>query len=173
LIPDVDKMRYSPLDESQGDLTNDVGRVNPAATRWIYKGFTPADPNYLAKYITFDAPVGAPVSKQCGRAVFSEFHVTSTSLQAGVFPSECAGYQGDHTNNEAALEFLFFDLSSCVQDNSQPPPTPPVKIARAFAWTPAPLAAPLGPIAIRLPSTGTNARTRVGAGAAASLNMRG
>jgi hypothetical protein len=27
--------------------------------------------------------------------------------------------------NEHALEFLFFDLSSCVQDNTMPPIVPP------------------------------------------------
>jgi hypothetical protein len=45
------------------------------------------------------------------------------------FPSECENPSMDspsgHATNEKALEFLFFDLSSCVQDDSQPPPPPP------------------------------------------------
>lgn len=112
------------LDESQIDITNDVGTVNPAATRWIYHGTSANDPKYLSKFVTFNAPVGAPTVNQCGRAVFSEFHLAA--FGSGVFPAECAKYDPSHDNNEAALEFLFFDLSSCVQDDpSQPPPPPP------------------------------------------------
>lgn len=118
------------LDESQIDLTNDVGTVNAGATRWIYKGTSKSDPNYLSKFVTFNAPVGAATPQQCGRAVFTEFHLDG--FGGGLFPSECKAQPvkdggASHENNQAALEFLFFDLSSCVQDASQPPPPPPPK----------------------------------------------
>jgi hypothetical protein len=109
------------LDESQGDLANDVGTVT-GATRWIYYGSSPTDPNYLSKYITFNTPVGTAPAQQCGRAEFTEFHLGAFS-SGGTFPQECVA-DPDHANNQAALEFLFFDLSSCVQDDKQPPITP-------------------------------------------------
>jgi hypothetical protein len=111
------------LDETQADLTNDVGTVNAGATRWIYQGSSASDPSYLTKHLTFNTPVGAMPDQQCGRAVFSEFHLSDFSNGAP-FPSECTA-AGPHTNNEAALEFLFFDLSSCVQNETQPPQPPP------------------------------------------------
>lgn len=113
------------LDETQVVLTNDVGTVNPGATRWIYRGASASDPKYLTKYLTFNAPVGQPVSQQCGRAVFSEFHLTDFDTNPPpTFPVECSGTAGSHANNEAALEFLFFDLNSCVQDDTQKPVIP-------------------------------------------------
>jgi hypothetical protein len=112
------------LDESQTDITNDVGVVT-GATRWIYHGTSATDPSYLTKYETFNTPVGTPPAMQCGRAEFTEFHLGDFS-SGTTFPSECAGEAdaGAHTNNQDALEFLFFDLASCVQDDSQPPIQP-------------------------------------------------
>ncbi len=113
------------LDESQSDITNDVGVVT-GATRWIYHGTSATDPNYLTKYLTFNTPVGIPPAQQCGRAEFTEFHLGDFS-SGGLFPTECSGAEADagaHTNNEDALEFLFFDMSSCVQDDTQPPILP-------------------------------------------------
>jgi hypothetical protein len=113
------------LDESQTDLNNDVGLVT-GATRWIYEGTSATDPNYLTKYLTFNTPVGTPVAKQCGRAEFTEFHLGDFSSGAE-FPKECKNQEdaGKHSNNQAALEFLFFDLSSCVQNDMGPPVQPP------------------------------------------------
>jgi hypothetical protein len=48
-------------------------------------------------------------------------------LIPGPFPTECNALPNDHGTNERALEFLFFDLSSCVQDDSKTPPQPPLK----------------------------------------------
>jgi hypothetical protein len=80
---------------------------------------------YAAMYMSFNTPVPVPVADQCGRAVFSDVHLSGTSDDTN-FPSECANADdGTHAVNEKALEFLFFDLSSCVQDNSMPPPPPP------------------------------------------------
>ena len=113
------------LDETQTVLTNDVATVNAGATRWIYRANSPTDSSYLTKYLTFNAPVGKSPAQQCGRAVFSEFHLSDfDKAPPPTFPTECSGSAGDHANNEAALEFLFFDLSSCVQDDMQPPVTP-------------------------------------------------
>ena len=59
---------------------------------------------------------------QCGRAVFSDVHL-SGSFGGGSFPSYCTS--NGHDVDEQALEFLFFDLSSCVQDDKSNPIQPP------------------------------------------------
>jgi hypothetical protein len=60
--------------------------------------------------------------------VFSDVHLSGVSND-GTFPAECTNPNIDsppgHAGNEKALEFLFFDLSSCVQDDTKPPPPPP------------------------------------------------
>ncbi len=108
------------------DTRYDMNEVNPEATRWIYNADSPADTTYAAMYMSFNSPVGQPPAMQCGRAVYSDVHLSGTSDDS-TFPNECAQADpdGSHAINEKALEFLFFDLSSCVQDNSQPPPPPP------------------------------------------------
>jgi hypothetical protein len=104
----------------------DVGQVLGATTPWIYYG----DPKlgnakYSTAYLSFNAPVGQPPSAQCGRAVFSDLHVSANGGGGMTFPQECTDPSAPMTEQEAALEFLFFDLSSCVQDDQKPPPPPP------------------------------------------------
>jgi hypothetical protein len=105
----------------------DVGVVNAGTNRWIYYG-SQTGRSYGTAYLSFDAPVGVPTTQQCGRAVFSDLHVDEGSplpVHAGTqFPNECSA-RGPLTQQEAALEFLFFDLSSCVSDETKPPPPPP------------------------------------------------
>jgi hypothetical protein len=110
-----------------------VSSVNGATNRWIYDGTTtPAD----TKYLSFGTPIGgAPVSRDggsetsgkqyCGKAVFTDLH--AGGAPAGDIPASCAG--SSLTPQLEALEFLFFDLAACVQDDSQAPapPPPPVR----------------------------------------------
>jgi hypothetical protein len=113
------------------DLRDDILAPKPAgcstgqsclSTRWIYN---PGDQH--PRYLSFNTPVGSPVASQCGRAVYSDVHLSGVSTDA-TFPAECNDPGIDnppgHAVNEKALEFLFFDLSSCVQNDSQPPPPP-------------------------------------------------
>jgi hypothetical protein len=91
------------------------------AQRWIYS----PNPQSLQHY-TFNTPVGATEDKQCGRVVFSDFHVTGANGQSAdiPFPQECDN--GPLTPQERVLEFMLFDLASCIQKDSAPPapPTP-------------------------------------------------
>jgi hypothetical protein len=105
----------------------DVLAVSAGATRWIYNAASVNDPNYASSYLSLNTPVTAPVQNQCGRAVFSDVHLSGGLTIPGPFPNECNAIANDHGTNERALEFLFFDLSSCVQDDSKPPPQPPPK----------------------------------------------
>ncbi len=110
------------------DTRWDMGTINTQSSRWIYNATNASDAMYSAMYISFNTPVPSPVAMQCGRAVFSDVHLSGSSDDT-TFPNECANADpgGAHATNERALEFLFFDLSSCVQDNSKPPPPPPPK----------------------------------------------
>ena len=75
------------------------------------------DPNFpgATVHYTFNTPVGAPAAQQCGRVLFDDFHVENvkSSMTTGaIFPAECL--PGPMTAQEKLLEFMIFDLGSCV-----------------------------------------------------------
>ena len=106
----------SDLKASVVDVAGD-GR----ATRWIY--YNNANTGLTeAKYFSFNTPVGDPVDKQCGRAVFSDIHVGSTRRDDRLIP--VSRESGKMTAHEKALEFLLFDLASCISDDNKPPEIP-------------------------------------------------
>jgi hypothetical protein len=120
---------------SQG--REDVGKVlSASAQRWVYAKKWAAYPVFqdpinpeATKYLTVNAPVGKPVDQQCGKATFADMHLYAGDVQAAPglpddkFPGSCST---SLTPEEKALAFLFFDLSSCVQDEKSEP-TPPIK----------------------------------------------
>jgi hypothetical protein len=99
---------------------SNVASVNAAtAQRWLYTD----DPANVA-FMSFNVPVGAPPAEQCGRAVFSDVHVSGEQGGRNI-PGNCGAAK--LTPQELALEFLLFDLASCVLPDSQTPTAPPVK----------------------------------------------
>ena len=97
------------------NVRDDVQSINSPTTQLI------TAPGQTLQF-AFYTPVDSPASQQCGRVVFTDFHVSGNvnTLDAGlsdgtVFPSECS--TDPLTPQEKALEFMLFDLASCV-----PPP---------------------------------------------------
>ncbi len=88
--------------------------------------FLRGDPNAGASDMefTFNTPISPPMGQpQCGRVLFSDFHVNTGGAGAGTFPGECP--VAPMTPQEKVLEFMLFDLTSCVQQmNGGPTCTP-------------------------------------------------
>jgi len=63
-------------------------------------------------HLTFNTPLGASAANQCGRVVFSDFHVEDSSNTQYTYPGECGN--AAMTPQEKLLEFMMFDLASCV-----------------------------------------------------------
>jgi hypothetical protein len=102
-----------PLDKIADSV---VSVNNPPSTQWI-------SGSGHVQYMSFNTPTTVSADQQCGRAVFSDLHVSGSG--ASSFPSDCSfDKSGDLTPQQKALEFLFFDLSSCVESNGVAP-TPP------------------------------------------------
>jgi lysophospholipase L1-like esterase len=99
-----------------------VSGVIPPTQRWTYVDA----PVSGMENFTFNTPIGVPDTAQCGRFVFSQFHVAEASSHGitvgNTFPAACDN--NPMTPQERALEFMLFDLSSCVQSDVKPPVIP-------------------------------------------------
>jgi hypothetical protein len=107
-----------------------VGGVVAPTQRWVYRKRPDTQIPESTKYLSVNTPVSKPVDEQCGKFVFADMHLyggdvqsPTTALPDENFPASCGT---ELTPEETALAFLFFDLSSCVQDDSKAP-VPPIK----------------------------------------------
>jgi len=98
-----------------------VGAANKPSQPWITSGNN-------TMYFSFDTPIGGVPNPDggapnyCGRAVFSDLHVAGdpTTNDTGDPPTGCG--TGNLSPQEKALEFMLFDLSSCVIPDTVAPP---------------------------------------------------
>jgi hypothetical protein len=116
--------------------------VNPPALRWIFS----TTPQTVQQF-TFDTPVDARPASQCGRVLFSDFHVNPQEDFGNLpaFPGLCSN--DPLTAQERVLEFMLFDLASCAQPSrpTPPPPPPAPPIAPPVAPRPPPVRPPAAP----------------------------
>jgi hypothetical protein len=104
----------------------DVSATNTPSQPWIVADNNSQAPG-AAQDFTFDTPIGVPAAQQCGRVVYSDMHVGAASgdYMGGLStttPTGCA--MQDLSPQEDALEFILFDLSSCVTANNMPQQPP-------------------------------------------------
>ncbi len=102
-------IKNTPKGQIQISNVGDIGAAKAGISqRWIY----PQSGSSVV-YLSMNLPTAAAPDKRCGRAVGTDLHVGSGSLTT-------------MSEQEAALEYMFFDLASCVIDDGKPPvpPTP-------------------------------------------------
>jgi hypothetical protein len=57
--------------------------INPPSQRWMYGKSSGSAVNDMLLSMTFNTPVAATPANQCGRVVFSDFHVSADALVSG------------------------------------------------------------------------------------------
>jgi hypothetical protein len=149
-------------------------QINPPGQRWMYE--PQSSPAYI-HFLTFNTPVGASAANQCGRFVFTGMHVSDRIDPKDAFPSDptfnatmtnpagaktdsmlyhefptCCANRTALSPQEKILEFMIFDLSSCISTNggdtppiATPPPPPAPPPAPAPPPPPPPPPAPPAP----------------------------
>jgi hypothetical protein len=96
----------------------DTPKANAPSQTWITSK-TPAS----TQSFSFNSPTTAKPEAQCGRVVYSDFHVVgSDDFSPITFPAECT--DGPLTAQERVIEFMLFDLASCVQKDDEKPLPP-------------------------------------------------
>ncbi len=113
------------IDEARHDLDLPI---NAPAQRWLStrKAFAvdkAGKAQDSVQLMSFNTEWGKPAAQQCGRAVYSDFHVTANGevpTTNQVFPAECTG---PFSSQEKTLAFMLFDLASCINLPEPPKPT--------------------------------------------------
>jgi hypothetical protein len=100
------------IDEARHDIDQPLAS---GAERWIttYNN----QPKAAVEHYAFNTPWGQAPANQCGRVIYSDFHVTTNSnTDQDTFPEECN--DNPLTAQEKVLAFMMFDLTTCIS-----PPT--------------------------------------------------
>ncbi|PZR18667.1 MAG: hypothetical protein DI536_01950 [Archangium gephyra] len=98
-------------------VRRDTSAIIPPAQRWVY-GSSGSTTGIPFQY-TFNTPTTAPQADQCGRVLFSDFHVINASAANATWPTYCA--RSPMNPQEKVFEYLIFDLSSCIAPDVPPP----------------------------------------------------
>lgn len=69
-------------------------------------------------HYTFNTDMSKPAAQQCGRVLFSDFHVSIGTTSNKTFPTECSNTA--LTSQEKVLAYMLFDLASCVSASGPP-----------------------------------------------------
>ncbi len=107
-----------------------VASTNVPSQPWISADNNSSMPG-AAMYLSFETPVTAAaasdggVARYCGRAVFSDLHVAGDPSTSDIPPAPGGCTDVDLSPQEKALEFMIFDLSSCVVSDSLARREPP------------------------------------------------
>jgi hypothetical protein len=119
-----------PIEEARNNAR--VGPTHTPSQAWILADANSPAPG-AAQYLSFNTPTNAMTTPDapaafCGRVVFSDLHVGAASGDNKSVPVPTGCANRPLSPQEAALEFMLFDLSSCVMEDDKPPEPPPVVI---------------------------------------------
>jgi hypothetical protein len=103
------------------DVKHPALSVEPVAQRWVYD-------DKSVPYFSVNTPIelAATPEQQCGRLVHTGIHVAVVAGDETEAPFAGGCTDALLTPQEKAMEFLLFDLSSCVMNEQQAPEPPPV-----------------------------------------------
>jgi hypothetical protein len=126
----VGALRNGQLPIEQARHNADVSAANTPSTVWITADQASQAPG-ATEYFSFNTPTDAQMLPDgpayCGRVVYSDLHVGAASRDDPSLPVPMECMDRDLSPQEKALEFMLFDLSSCLTPDDRVPPPPTVQ----------------------------------------------
>jgi hypothetical protein len=132
-LTNVNALTRGVLPIQQSRHNANVTVANTPSTPWIDADQNAPSPG-ATQYFSFDMPINVSSEQLCGRIVYSDLHVGAASLDYGQQPGAGGPPLGSITPGgcatnalspqEKALEFMVFDLSSCLTPVGKPPVAP-------------------------------------------------
>jgi hypothetical protein len=118
---------YAQMGEVNPDVVwSNIQSLDPTKTlTWSTSDGSSMGPAIGPRVFTVETPVEDPVAKQCGRGVHIDAHVDQSDGQVVGDGYPTTGCDIPLKADEAMFAFFFFDLASCIQDESMPPAPPP------------------------------------------------
>ena len=157
-------------------LRTDVGSVIPPTQSWVAldSGTYIGQTGNPVMEMTFNTPVGAAASSQCGRVMYNDYHIYNASsagsnynsaLANGRTFSQCSQQPHSMSPQEEMLEYALYDLSSFV--------TPVVVPTLSIAFNPSPMIVKQGDTAdqVTINVTNTSATTQIYSSVVLTLNL--
>lgn len=118
-----------PIEEARHNAN--VSASNTPSQPWILAASSSPAPG-ATQYFSFNTPTDslpAPDGPSyCGRVVYSDLHVGAASGDDAGDPVPTGCSNRRLSPQEAVLEYMIFDLSSCVTTEDRPPQPPPVVV---------------------------------------------
>jgi hypothetical protein len=133
--PTIDMLSTFPKAAAMVDWMKNTGGGGPSITAdTVFSNIQSVDSSRAEEWasgtspngprvFTINTPVGQPAAMQCGRGVHIDAHINDTDHVDQSYPTSCSP---DLNPAEYLLAFFFFDLASCISDDSQPPQPPNV-----------------------------------------------
>lgn len=103
---------------------DNVWAINPKyGLEWSHSGPSndPLNPPQHPRVITMNMPSAKSADSQCGKGVHIDLHVSTVDQIESDFPVGCTNEMHEP---ELVTTFFFFDVSSCIQDDTKPPEPP-------------------------------------------------
>jgi len=141
-------------------LRHDADSVIAPTQTWLTLNSSSTAANAVMQF-TFNTPVGAAATNQCGRVLFNEYHVMNLSTSGKVYPKECTSTT--ILPQEMMLEYALYDLSAFVQ--------PVVVPTLTLTFAPSPLIVQQGDAADQVNLTATNTSSSVAIDPSAVLSV--
>jgi len=114
----ADWLQYTHMTSTYGSVTPDYVFDNFSAIDSTKSTtFASSGPPTHPRFMTMNTPVGLTPDQQCGKAVHLDAHINMSDTIDASYPAGCSS---PLAQGEAAFAYFFFDLASCIQNDSGP-----------------------------------------------------